>query len=172
MNLLRFVLILLLFLSITSGCSDDASIDSEVKSPASAKSTVKPEAHHVAEFVHQFPEGKENGNGASGGLKPEPVDGQPFYGFDDANYSSETSYKGKEKSVNFRMKLVDHRNGKDIYEITRSVSVTETDGNRSTETEGVPTTVTVEYAGEELTIFDDEHGISKFIPQSPNATTK
>lgn len=133
---------------------------------------MKPEAKHVAEFRHQFPEGKENGNEASGGSKPVPVDGQPFYGFDDLNYSSETSYKGKGKNVNFRMKLVDHRDGKDVYEITRSVSLTETDGISSTKTEGGTTTVTVEYAGKELTIFDDEHGISKFIPQSTDALTK
>lgn len=174
MNTLKTAVVLLMFLSITSGCSNSASTDSGLTSPTTAgsESESKPEAKHVAEFRHQFPEGKENGNGASGGSKPVPVDGQPFYGFDNVNYSSETSYNGKGKNVNFRIKLVDHRVGKDIYEITRSVSLTETDGGSATETEGATTTVTVEYGGEELTIFDDDHGISKFIPQSADATTK
>ncbi len=94
------------------------------------------------------------------------VEGQPFYGFDDENYSSDMDYKGKGKTVNFRMKLLDRRDGKDICEITRSVDIRKTDGVVTSESKGAPMTVTVEYAGKELTIFDDEHGVSKFVPRA------
>lgn len=153
------------------GCSEEQSTDSAVSADSSnqtpspaATTRVKPEAKHAAGFMHQFPEGKENGNGASGGITPTPTEGQPYYGFDGENYTSETEYKGKAKSVNFKMTLLDHRDGKDVYEITRTVSVRVTDGNTSSETKMGEKVITVEYAGEELTVFDDEHGISKFVP--------
>ncbi len=67
------------------------------------------------------------------------------------------------------MTLIDHRDGKDVYEITRTVNVRLTDGNTSSETNEGKKVITVEYAGEELTVFDDEHGMSKFVP-APSAT--
>jgi hypothetical protein len=42
------------------------------------------------------------------------------------------------------------------------------DGPVTTESKGKPVTVTVEYAGEELIVFDDEYGVAKFTP-APSA---
>ena len=125
---------------------------------------VRPEAEYAAEFRHTFPEGKENGNGASGGITAVPVPGQPFYGFDGDNHSSATEYLGEGKTVSFQMRLLKHHDGKDIYEITRTVTLHETKDNGTSETKGAPKVVTVEYAGEELKVFDDEHGVSRFVP--------
>ena len=173
---MKTTLLLLSFLLIAFGCSAEKPDSTTVGNTSSTESTaaptaesatpmVKPEAMHAAEFRHKFPDPKEEGNGASGGITSVPVSGQPFYGFDGANHSSETEYKGNGKVINFRMKLVDHHDGKDVYEITRTVTLRKTDGSVTKETKGVPKTVTVEYSGEELTVFDDEHGISKFVPR-------
>ena len=175
--------LLLSFLLITFGCSVDEPDNTTVGNTSSAESTaaptaetampmVKPEAIHVAEFRHKFPDPKEEGNGASGGITPVPVPGQPFYGFDGANHSSETEYKGNGKVIDFQMKFVDHHDGKDIYEITRTVTLRKTDGSVTNETKGAPKTVTVEYAGEELTVFDDKHGISRFFPRPTTRAQK
>lgn len=169
--------LLLPLLLIVSGCSNENSNDAPRATTSPANLTpdttaeltppaTKPQAQHVANFTHQFPEGKAEGNGAVGGVTPVPVTGKPFYGFDDENYSSETDYKGEGKTVNFQMKLLDHRGGIDCYEITRTVDVRKTNGVATSETQGEPKTITVEYAGEELTIFDDKHGISKFVPRT------
>jgi hypothetical protein len=121
--------------------------------------TRRPTAQHVASFIHSFPDA------GSGGSTNYPTEGQPFYGFDGDNHSSSTRLKGKETEVKFEFKLVSATDGKDIYEITRTViNRNAVDGPVTTESAGQPVTVTVEYAGEELIVFDDEHGVSKFVP--------
>jgi hypothetical protein len=121
--------------------------------------TRRPTVQHVASFIHSFPDA------GSGGSTPYPTEGQPFYGFDGDNHSSITRCKGKETEVKFEFKLISASDGKDIYEITRTViNRNGVDGPVTTESAGPPVSVTVEYAGQELIVFDDEHGVSKFVP--------
>jgi hypothetical protein len=123
------------------------------------KTPARPTALHVAEFTHGFP------NAGNAGSRPERVEGKPFYGFDEDNFSAITRMDGAETEVKFEFRLLDSRDGTDIYEITRTVIERDgLDGPVTTESKGKPVTVTVEYAGEELIVFDDEHGIAKFIP--------
>jgi hypothetical protein len=52
-----------------------------------------------------------------------------------------------------------------ICEITRTVVERNgVDGPVTSQSEGQPVTVTVEYAGKELVVFDDEYGVGKFDP--------
>jgi len=161
-----------LLLLILCGCSDGTSTQAGSGNSAvpdtiddgttdTTEPEEKAEARHVAEFRHTFP---DEDNAGSGSIRIVRTPGQPFYGFDGENYTSETELDGNGKDVNFRMTLIDHRDGKDIYKITRTVTVRRADGGTVSETTGTPETVTVEYAGEELTVFDDEVGVSKFIP--------
>jgi hypothetical protein len=121
--------------------------------------TRRPTAQHVASFIHSFPDA------GSGGSTNYPTEGQPFYGFDGENFSSITRLTGKETEVKFQFKLASATGGKDIYEITRTViDRNGVDGPVTTESAGQPVTVTVEYAGKELIVFDDEHGVAKFVP--------
>ena len=72
---------------------------------------------------------------------------------------------GSETAVNFQFRLLDSRDGKDIYEITRTVTDTQARGKFGRiESKGKPVTVTIEYAGGELVVFDDEYGVAKFMP--------
>ena len=124
--------------------------------------TRRPTAQHVASFIHSFPDA------GSGGSTPYPTEGQPFYGFDGDNHSSSMRLKGKETEVKFEFKLVSATDGKDIYEITRAVTDTQTRGNMGRiESKGEPVTVTIEYAGGEQVVFDDEYGVAKFMPLMP-----
>jgi hypothetical protein len=126
------------------------------------KPPVRPTAQHVAEFTHSFP------NAGNAGMTPARVEGKSFYGFDEENFSSTTRMDGAEAEVNFRFRLLDFRDGKDIYEITRTVIERDgLDGPVTSESEGQPVTVTVEYGGKELIVFDDEYGVAKFVP-APN----
>jgi hypothetical protein len=121
--------------------------------------TLSPAAQHVARFTHGFP------NAGNAGIRHARVEGKPFYGFDEENFSSLTRLDGAETEVNFRFRLLDSRDGKDIYEITRTVVERKgLDGPVTSESKGQPVTVTVEYAGKELVVFDDEYGIGKFVP--------
>ena len=151
---------------VTSLRGDEATVKSVIESfnaDATVESvrnkTTRPTAQHVASFIHSFPDA------GSGGSTPYPTEGQPFYGFDGDNHSSITRLKGKETEVKFQFKLVSATDGKDIYEITRTViNRNGVDGPVTTESTGQPVTVTVEYAGQELIVFDDEHGVTKFVP--------
>jgi hypothetical protein len=123
------------------------------------KPPVRPTAQHVARFAHGFP------NAGNAGMTPVRVKGKPFYGFDEENFSSLTRLEGAETEVKFEFRLLDSRNGKDIYEITRTVIERKgLDGPVTSELKGQPVTVTVEYAGKELVVFDDKYGIAKFTP--------
>lgn len=121
----------------------------------------RPTALHVAEFTHNFP------NAGNAGLRPERVEGKPFYGFDEQNFSSLTRLDGAETEAKFQFRLLDSRDGKDIYEITRTITNRrKLGGSVNSESTGKPETVTVEYGGQELVVFDDEFGIAKFTPVS------
>ncbi len=53
----------------------------------------------------------------------------------------------------------------DIYEITRTITDTQARGNFGRiESKGKLVSVTIEYAGGELVVFDDEYGVAKFMP--------
>lgn len=116
-------------------------------------------AQHVAHFTHRSPDG------GSGGVTTARFEGQPFYGFDETNFSSSTLMIGAETEVNFQFRLVDSRGGRDIYEITRTIIKKQERNNLvTTKSKGGPMTITVEYAGEELVAFDDEYGVAKLKP--------
>ena len=60
--------------------------------------------------------------------------------------------------MDYAITLVDHQGGKDIYRVTRRVTITKSDGSKGASTTGAEKTVTVEYSGEPVTLFDDEFG--------------
>jgi hypothetical protein len=103
------------------------------------KPPVRPTAQHVAEFTHSFP------NAGNAGIRHARVEGKPFYGFDEENFSSLTRLEGAETEVKFEFRLLDSRDGKDIYEITRTIiNRTKPTGSGTSESAGKPETVTVE----------------------------
>lgn len=165
--------------ALLSGCRNDTRQSTEpaasLSSPAADMPAEPVEAVHLAEFRHQFPEGKENGNGASGSIRAVPVEGQTFHGFDDDDYVSETEYRGTTKSLRFELKLLAHRDGKDVYQVRRTVTVRVDSDGRVSESTGSAETVIVEYDGREQTAFDDEFGVASFRPLpdgAQNAATK
>lgn len=123
------------------------------------KPPIRPTAEHVAEFTHGSP------NGGNTGYMPARLEGRPFYGFDEENISAIARTDDAETEVKFEFRLLDSRDGKDIYEITRTVIERKgLDGPVTTESKGQPMTVTVEYAGKELIVFDDQYGVAKIVP--------
>lgn len=121
----------------------------------------RPMAQHVASFTHRFLDA------GSGGVTTKRIEGQPFHEFDETNYTSSTRLDGSETAVNFQFRLLDSRDGKDIYKITRTITDTEARGNFGRiESKGKPITVTIEYAGGELVVFKDEYSVAKFTPVS------
>jgi hypothetical protein len=123
--------------------------------------TRRPTAQHVARFRHG------HADAGTGGVSPRRVEGKPFYGFDGTNFTSCTRLDGSETAVNFQFRLLDSRDGKDIYKITRTITDTQARGNFGRiESKGKPITVTIEYAGGKLVVFDDEYGVAKFMPLS------
>jgi len=154
------------------GCRSETTSEQpgETASPAAiADSVIRVEAAHAAEFWHQFPEGKENGNGAKGSIRCVPVAGQPFYGFDGDSHASETEYLGTTKSIRFATRLLRHQDGNDVYEVTRTVTIKVEEDGRIRESTGAPQTVTVAYGGQPEVLFDDEYGVAGIRPVRPQA---
>jgi len=120
--------------------------------------TRRPTAQHVARFTHGSPDSND------GVILPR-VEGEPYYGFDETNVSYSSHMNGAEIEVNLQFRLLASRDGKDIYEITRTViNRKNLDDVVTTESKGKPVTMTVEYSGKELIVFDDEYGVAKFVP--------
>lgn len=147
----------MLLLLLTVGCDQSESARtaaSKAASPVVAMPSVKPEAQFTGTFVHRWPDA-----GSTGITTATSPPGEPFYGFDGVRCSSTSSISGgKSITADYTFSLVDHRDSKDIYRVTRRVTVAESDGPVETSTTGAEKTVTVEYSGEPVTVFDDEFG--------------
>jgi hypothetical protein len=120
-NRVRFLFLLATTL-LVSGCGKGDLASHKPAKTAVADTAAEPdalqektEARHAVRFVHQFPDG------GAGGVTSVPVAGQPFYGFHGENYRSSTGSEGTFTEVNFQFRLLDHRDGKDIYEVIRTV---------------------------------------------------
>ena len=142
MNSASTCLVLLATTLLVSGCGERNSTQNRPKKMSVAETAAesdalkeKAEARHAARFTHQFPAG------GSGGVTSVPVAGHPFYGFHGENYSSSTGNDGVFTEVNFQFRLLDRREGEDIYEITGTVYLkSEQDGSVTSETVDLPKT--------------------------------
>lgn len=117
-------------------------------------------AHNAGKFTHRWPDG------GSAGRQWHPGKESSAYGFDTRDDKYEVSYADPDgkttTTVQYDWHFMDHKDGKDIYTVTRHVSVTERNGGKTTSQP--ERTITVEYSCEPITLFDDELGEATLAP--------
>lgn len=129
------------------------SVGATESSPDLEPAVQKPEAIHDGEFAQRWPDGQETV------YEPTGDDGKPTLGFDGQDFYPITKRGENTIELNYSFELIAHRDGHDVYRVTRQIWTEEMlDQGVGRRTKGPETSATIKFNGETVTIFDDEFG--------------